>query len=162
MKTIEIEVAIANHFDPIVNLIVPNVSWGFHIHECDLLIISKSGFLTEVEIKVSKADLIKDKQKLHNHSDRRIKHLYFAIPFELIKYKDLIPDRAGILAVVRQHIIYRSYSGDNKISQSSYYRAYEIRPAKKNKTEPISDTDRYNIARLGTMRIWSLKKKLLV
>ena len=63
MKTIEVEVAIMQHFDVRRNVIVPNVSWGIfrpgigQLHEIDLLVLSGSNYATEVEIKVTKADL---------------------------------------------------------------------------------------------------------
>lgn len=41
------------------NTVVPNAYWGLGLTwEADLLVISKAGYLTEVEIKVSKADLL--------------------------------------------------------------------------------------------------------
>lgn len=48
----QIELAIAQMFGIRNNIIVPNVSWGFFdTHEADLVIINKSNYLTEVEIK---------------------------------------------------------------------------------------------------------------
>ncbi len=41
-------------------IICPNISWGIGInHECDLFIVDKNNFVTEIEIKVSKSDLKK-------------------------------------------------------------------------------------------------------
>jgi len=40
MNSQDIEIAIANLFNPRKNLIIPRVSWGFAIHECDVLIVS--------------------------------------------------------------------------------------------------------------------------
>ena len=85
MKTIEVELAVAKYFNPRQNHDIPNVSWGFNIHECDLLILTKSKFLYEVEIKISRADLIKDKDKGHKHKHKKIRKLYFAIPENMIK-----------------------------------------------------------------------------
>jgi len=99
VKTIEMEIAVANHFNARQNLIVPNVSWGFCIHECDLLIVTKAGYLYEVEIKVSRGDLKNDMKKQHNHYDSRIKNLYFAIPKKLEKDIEFIPKEAGIMLV---------------------------------------------------------------
>lgn len=66
MKTIELEIAIMEYFGIRQNLIVPNVSWGMNgLHECDVLILSKAGYATEVEIKISKPDLLKDRDKKH-------------------------------------------------------------------------------------------------
>ena len=35
----EIELAIAKYFDIRKNIIIPNISYGFNIHECDLFIM---------------------------------------------------------------------------------------------------------------------------
>ena len=63
ITTIEIEVAIATLFDVRKHIIVPNISWGFTSHEMDIALITKSGFLKEIEIKISKSDFMKDFNK---------------------------------------------------------------------------------------------------
>ena len=45
------------------HLVVPNVSAGLHIHECDLISVTKGGYATEIEIKVSVSDTKKDLSK---------------------------------------------------------------------------------------------------
>jgi hypothetical protein len=130
------------------NLIVPNISWGLGLHECDLLICSKTSYCTEVEIKISKSDLIKDKEKSHGHNSDKIKFLYFAIPDylntdEIISH---IPERAGIL-VVRNN-------GKRLVVS-------KIREPQRNITAvKITNQERYEIARLGTMRIFGMKLKI--
>lgn len=79
---------------------IPNIYWP---HECDLLILKKSGYLTEVEIKRSLPDLKKDAQKHHQHISDQIRSLYFAIPSSLLPHSHLIPERAGILTYNDQH-----------------------------------------------------------
>ena len=143
LKTLDIEIAVANYINPRVNLIVPNISWGMSLHECDLLVITKAGYAWEIEIKVTKADLINDIKKRHGHHSPKIKNLYFAIPDYLTPYIERIPDRAGVLIVNKRH------------------RCKEIRRPKSNKNAyKFSDKERYNVARLGSMRIWGLKRKL--
>lgn len=148
MKTIEVELAVAKYFNPRQNLAIPNVSWGFNIHECDLLILTKSKFLYEVEIKISRADLIKDKDKGHKHKHKKIRKLYFAIPENMIKDIEHIPEHAGILTLhesKRHNIICKKY-----------------REARTNMTATaVSLEDSYKLARLGSLRIWTLKKKIL-
>jgi hypothetical protein len=140
----KIEIALSRKFDYRQNLIVPNVSWGLWLHECDLLIMSKSGYLTEIEIKVSTSDLKKDAQKRHGHHNEKIKKLYFAIPEKLLKHESFIPERAGI-------IIYNS--------ERDWCRFH--RNAKTNNTaKPLSVEDQYQLARLGALRIWGLKSKI--
>lgn len=54
MSEKEMQYAIANALGFRQNIIVPNVSWGAGLHECDLLVISKYNWATEIEIKISK------------------------------------------------------------------------------------------------------------
>jgi len=51
-------------FDGGLKIIVPNavMSWG----ECDLLTMTKAGYLREYEIKLSKADFLADRKKRHD------------------------------------------------------------------------------------------------
>jgi len=146
MKIIDIELAITKYFNSRQNIIVPNVSWGFNIHECDLLLMTPARYLYEIEIKTSKQDLIKDKEKKHGHYSPIIKKLYFAIPEKLKDCIGHIPDRAGVIIV-------------RKAPTYNYCR--EIRKAQINKQAlALTDNEAFQIARLGALRIWALKKKI--
>lgn len=149
LTSLDIELAVANHLNVRMNLIVPNVYWGFMDYECDLLVITKAGYAWEVEIKVSKADLIRDKEKYHNHNSDKIKLLYFAIPDYLLKHSEHIPDKAGIFVITQgEHdgkIVYYCQKKRNAIAKSNY---------------KLTEQEHYDIARLGALRIWGLKKKL--
>jgi len=142
LKALDIEIAVARHFNTRVNLIVPNISWGLFIHECDLLIITKNNYAYEVEIKVSKSDLIKDQKKKHSHNNEKIKKPYFAIPDYLLKYQEHIPEQAGIITVAENG------------------HCEKVREAKVRNEYKFTDEEKFNVARLGTMRIWNLKSKL--
>jgi len=112
MTTQQIEVAVARKFGARQNIIVPNVSWGMNIHECDLMIIRPSGFAVEVEIKTSMSDLKKDFLKKHKHESVMIKEFYYAFPKEMLeKGIKLIPEKAGI--IICENKIFR-YHYDNK------------------------------------------------
>lgn len=148
LKTVDIEIAVAEYMNPRQKLIVPNISWGMMLHECDLLVITGSGYAREIEIKVSKADLIKDKEKRHGHYSHKIKNLFFAIPDYLEKHKEHIPKRAGIITVSQN-----LYDGS--------LRCNTIREAENTSDYKFSYEEKYNVARLGAMRIWGLKKKVV-
>jgi len=145
IKTPEMESAIATHFGIRANLIVPNISWGLGIHECDLLVLTASGYATEVEIKVSRGDLIKDKEKSHGHHSKKLKYLYFAIPDYLEDDIEHIPERAGIL------IVAWNKDGD-------YLHVRKKREPKLQFKYKFTDKERFEVARLGSMRIWGLKR----
>ena len=59
-------------------LVIPNVSWGFLRYEADMLVVTKSKFCTEIEVKVSMADWKNDfeKRKFKIERDKRIKYQY--------------------------------------------------------------------------------------
>jgi len=143
----EIEIAIAKHFGFVKNHIVPNISYGLNIHECDMFIVSKSNYVTEVEIKISKADLKKDKTKSHGHEDERIKYFYYAIPEKIIPVEFAlanIPDRAGLIVV-------------NARGLCTTKREATVRKGAKK----LTDAEVYQVMRLGCMRQWTLKSNIV-
>ncbi len=142
LKSIDMEIAIMMEFDIRRNLIVPNVYWGMFRHECDLISITQAGYATEIEIKVTKSDLMKDLDKKHCHNDPKISYLFFAIPDYMKEHIEYIPDRAGIILV------------DQNLSCNI------IRPSKQQNKYKFTMEEKYQIARLGAMRILGLKKRL--
>lgn len=151
MTTLQMELRLANYFDYRRHIIVPNISWGMHIHECDLFVVSKSGYVTEVEIKISKGDLLNDLKKKHGHKNKMIKKLYFAIPEKLMPYIDSIPDHAGIIVVAEKQIYRDGFKRG----------VYIFREAIINKDcVGLDDKQIVKVLSLGAMRIWTLKKKI--
>lgn len=147
-KTTDIEICVAEYFHPRVNLVVPNVSWGLSLsHECDLLVLTKAGYAYEVEIKVSAADLKADLKKSHGHYSPKIKKLFFAIPECLLKYREFIPKDAGILVVWRTDELHG-------------WRVRKERDAIGFGNYKFSDSQKFQFARLGALRIFPLKRAL--
>lgn len=143
MKAKDIEIAVSKYFGPRKNIILPNISWGIGLkHECDLLIVTKSGYAYEVEIKVSRQDLLKDLKKPHKHEHFKLKKLFFAIPEYLKKDIESIPECAGILII------------------DENMRVELIRKAKTKGNYKFNETDFFNLARLGGLRVLNLNKKL--
>jgi len=154
VTTAEMEVAIAKYFGIRKHIIVPNLSWGFFSHECDLFLIRTSGFGFEVEIKRSKSDMLADFTKKHGHRDRgnRIVQLYYAFPEELLpKVEDLVPEECGILTVKK----YKSTGYEYRARASMHREAKRKTGAKR-----LTEKEQLKIARLGTLRIWTLKEKM--
>ena len=149
----EVEYAVARMFGTRQNLIVPNVSWGFSglRYEADMVVVNKTGYAKEIEIKVSKADLIKDGNKKHSHDCRKFKELYFAIPEILLQHRENIPKKAGIIVIKE---------GKNYNNEKYLYAEIERNP-ERNSAERLTQQEKYELARLGTLRIWNLKRKLL-
>ena len=154
ITTPEMETVLADHFNSRVNLVVPNVSWGFFsTHEADLLVMTKAGFLYEVEIKVSMSDLKRDAKKPHGHKSDKVKYLYFAVPDYLAeKALPFIPQRAGVLSVSS-----RSWRGWGGIKRH----VEQLREPQLNRSYKLNDSERFQIARLGALRIWPLKHQIV-
>jgi hypothetical protein len=136
------------------HIVVPNVYWGlgFH-HELDLLSISIPTHIgTEIEIKVSKGDIKRDKEKRHGHYDERIRHLFFAGPIELQEaFFEYAPPEAGIITV---------YYGEKEVYYHRKYQCVFRRNAKPRKGfRPFTDKEVFKLMQLGNMRYWSLFSK---
>lgn len=155
----DIECAVARYFNPRIHLIVPNISHGMNLHECDLLVMNGRNYGVEVEIKLTKADVKKDLQKGHGHNSNRIRRLFFAIPEYLNKPDviELIPERAGIFVIKpKEKIEYPTYDG-----MSCYWKKPKcvvVRNAKINKAaRPFTDAERVEMGRLGMLRYWNIR-----
>lgn len=148
LSYLDIELAIAKHYDTRQHIIVPNCYINFGTsadHECDLIIIKRSGYAEEIEIKMSKSDFKADFKKKHGHVDERLQHLYYAMPFEIYEQcKELIPEYAGVFTIA-------------KYEDRAFARC--VKSAPKKDCRKLSTEEQLKIARLGVMRIWNLKQK---
>lgn len=153
MKTIDVEVAMMQKIGVRANIVVPNVFWGMDLpYEADLVSLSPNNYATEIEIKVSRGDLLKDKKKKHKHDSNLFKYLYFAVPIEL---KELAlsecPKTAGIYTVK-----------EVKANWGSYVNVDRVRSAIINRNcVKWSPEQRCKLASLGCMRILAFKESHL-
>lgn len=148
MKSSTIEETLVGYSGPFSYqkwLVVPNVSYGLNLHECDVLALTRSGYAHEIEIKVSKADLKKDLLKPHGHRSQKIKCLWFCGPAELKEaFEEICPERAGIILIHEPRT-----TGGN-------HRAVIHRKALPNTSaRKFTAEERLKMAELGTMRYWS-------
>ena len=144
----DIALRVAEYFSPRRNHIVPNVSWGMGFsNEIDVLIVSPAGIAREVEVKTSKSDLKADGKKGGYrgapHNSPRISYVYFALPDYLRDSWEFVPDFAGILEI-----------------DARTMKCTEARPAKKRNDYRWSKDEIFKLLRLGTMRIWPLRRSL--
>lgn len=132
------------------NLYVPNVSWGFFTeHEADLVKVSRAGFLTEYEIKRSWSDFVADFKKRSYHSDDRISEFYYVVPVVMAKAAAKFIDESDM----------RFYSpGIYSFSEGPGWLTLQ-RKCNRPKGAKMYVEDMYEIARLGTLRYWSLRRK---
>jgi len=144
--TKEIEIAVAEFFGVRKNVIVSNVFWGMFPYELDLCILNKGFYATEVEIKISKSDLKADSKKWHRHDQNYnyIKYLWFAMPEKMKGCEDMVPQNAGIFFVSKNGFV------------NIFRKPISNKLAKKWDMEKA-----FKLGRLGSMRTWDLKWKLL-
>lgn len=154
-KTLDMEIAISRFFGIRQNTIVPNLFWGMFDYELDLCVLSKAGYATEVEIKSTRTDLIKDKLKPHGHHNEMIKYLYFALPYHLLKDVEHVPERAGIL-IVR----YQEAWELHPFKRDAFWSCTRFREPEMNYNRQWTDCERAKMLRLAAMRIWTLKRQL--
>lgn len=62
------------------DIAIPNVSWSLLDYEADLLIVNKTGYVSEFEIKRSFEDLKHDFKKNKYHSSELIYKFYYVLP----------------------------------------------------------------------------------
>ena len=169
MKTIDVEVALMRHYNIREKLIVPNVSdWSFLVKfEADLLVLTKSRYATAIEIKVTKSDLKADLKKSHIKEIEGVyntltpnmkrwysplKHFYYAVPENLMQDAlNQIPPFCGLF-IVKSTML---KSGIN------YHYVEQVKDPKTLYKNQWTEEQRYQLARLGTMRILRLKEKLV-
>jgi hypothetical protein len=148
MRTADIELVLAHHFDYRRNVIIPNVFWGMGLYyEADVVVLMHSDYAYEVEIKVSASDLVRDAKKRHHHDSNLFRETWFAVP-EKLSTHSAIPENAGILAII----------GDK---ESGFY-VKTIKRGRVNKMAKKWTTEqKLKLMSLGILRIWTLKEKLL-
>lgn len=147
-----------------VNLCVPNVSFGFfNTHEADLVVVSKAGYLTEYEIKRTWQDFLHDFKKDTNHFENKVCRLYYVVPTFLAE---------RCIEYLKQHawpspynnvmlgydcpvglITYNEEGGMKEWLCAPYLNIYTQRKLQNYK---LTDEQIFNLARLGSMRYWTM------
>jgi hypothetical protein len=152
ISTLEMEVALMTYIGIRSNLVVPNVSWGMGLHECDILVLTRSNYAREIEIKISASDFKNDLNKSHGHKHPKIKSLVYAVPKKLENFaRTHLPTGAGLWVVCRDFT-------NNEISHRVYVR---VKPEINKNCQKWSTIERNELARLGALRILGLKRKVL-
>ena len=159
----EIEVALAKlpEFDFRKNIVAYNINgisdrlpiW----HECDMLVCSKSGYLTEIEIKRSWSDFLADFKKKHKHeSEGLIKYFYYCLPsyFELEKTYKILEENDILYSGIYFYDDYLNFQFHAAKIRDDYY-ANRSMICKK-----LFIEQQLEIARLASMRVIGLKEKL--
>lgn len=108
------------------------------MYEADIVYITKSNYLVEVEIKVDINDFRNDFKKKIYHSSSLVSSLYYAFPEELYKkYKDETHDKtAGIAGIITV----------------SYGCKVKSKAPKRKEVAPLTDTQIKDFMRIGCMK----------
>lgn len=165
MTTSEMEYAVSRMFDVRTHLIVPNISWGLLNYEADVLVVRiATGYCLEFEIKRSFSDYVQDfnkhkwqKARLSDWKTglhKQIKEFYYVFPNTLWeKRRDAIeavlPDFAGVIICTKDQ------------PYNFAYATTVVNCTVNSLAVPLKSKVMFNVARLGTMRIWNLKRELI-
>lgn len=142
------------------DIIVPNLSWSILPYEADLIGISRSGQVTEVEIKRSLADLRADYKKGHRHDASCVTYFFYCVPEKLVeKAKIVILENEQKRCVVPisekdcPALLY--YNEKGQIFHTDFGKA------KRYGYHQTSSDDRENAGRMASLRYWDLLDKTI-
>ena len=155
----QIEMALAKHdkFNFIRNVVAFNVDGFGSIglwHECDMLVLSKSGYLTEIEIKRSFADFKNDFKKKHHHANSKlIKYFYYCVPKSILE------------KAINYFIDNGKYAVDGFITYDEYlwleFHSVDNFMKMKREFRKLTLEEKFQVARFGAMRSVGLKEKII-
>lgn len=157
----EIEVALAHDdkFNFVRNVISFNVNgWGGNLplfHEADMIVLSKSGYLTEVEIKRSFADFKNDFKKDHQHANSKlVKNFYYCVPIDIVE---------KCIAYFEENGRFEATGFCAYCDEDNLIRFYNVNNTGKEKREfrKLTPDEMFQVARYGAMRNVTLKKKTI-
>lgn len=153
----ELSIARSEQFNYVQKLVVFNVHGSSGIlpiyHECDVLVCSKAGYLTEIEIKRSYTDFIKDFSKKHNHYSKYIKNFYYCVPEKIYeKVYDFLKN-------YENQDDWRTKAGIIIIHENNYL-GIKVMPNENRKAMKLNMEQILYLARLGSMRVIGLKDKV--
>lgn len=155
----EIEVALAKtpDYSFVKNIVAFNVNGlGKSLliqHECDMLVLSRSGYLTEIEIKRSWEDFKADFKKKHNHESMGIiKNFYYCVPISILdKVMAYLADKErsfNCIITYDESLIIRHHM----VKVGKYAPNFEYRK--------LFLEEQLQVARFGAMRAIRLKEKI--
>jgi hypothetical protein len=131
-----------------VNLIVPGITAMMELmdFEVDMFVLTKSDLGYGFEIKVTRADLLRELKKIHYFKReyyRKFRFFFYVVPAKLEELAhEIVPEFCGIWVVDDQRKM-KLVRKPTVLSRNRW-----------------TAGERYEIARLGAMRIYNLKRKI--
>lgn len=155
------------------DIVIPNFFFGFY--ECDLFQLSKTGYVTEYEIKVSRADFFNDFKKNGGAKHKpyasnqilshRPNRFVFVVPEGMVKEEE-VPDYAGLLYFKKDYNWFDYKKGGKLLHKTKYTDfqtiAYTLAArcqSQKNKIEEIRDTEWEKEMRAKEREVEDIHKK---
>jgi hypothetical protein len=140
----ELELVAIEYFWNRTSTYVPNLHCGDFPFEMDIAWMTAKGYMSEIEIKIDKSDVYRDKtkEKWKRYPKHLIRETWFVIPGKLIPVVGHIPEFAGIIVV----------------DEEGY--ANEFRKAHVNKCHKMTRALQLKVAKLGAARLWNLKQTI--
>lgn len=134
------------------DIMVPNLSWGLLPYEADFVIVSKSGYMTEIEIKRSWEDFKADFKKDHKHDDERVYKFAYCVPESICEkvvtyIREQNPDMPDYMLPA---VIYYS---ENMWIGGSELKCFDNFNAQKRRRLFLEEM--LTVARLGQLRYWA-------
>lgn len=149
------------------DIMIPNLSWGLLPYEADFVVVSKSGYLTEVEIKRSWEDFKADFKKNHNHDAEQVYYFYYCVPVSIIsKVKEFLMEKYGErYSLCAPAVLWYDESGNVRVAVDDNQRCFGMHYASSIspnvKHRKLFLEEQLTVARLGQLRYWSLLEKHL-
>lgn len=149
------------------DIVVPNLSWSLLDYEADLVIVNKTGYMTEIEIKRSYADFVADFKKRHHHDSEVVCHFFYCVPKSIVgkveafltsykaEHDDF--DLPAVLTYDENGEIDRArdVNAPYTIDGTTYYPAFGSAYNKYGKRKLFLE-ERFIVARMGQLRFWKL------
>lgn len=157
----EIEVALCKtkEFNYTRNIVAFNVKGIgrllFIRHECDMLVLNSSGYLTEIEIKRSWSDFLADFKKKHQHGCDLIRYFYYCLPESMLEKAYDVLDKEGA-----KYTGIITYSEDLKIKFHGARKEGKYYFVQQHPNRKLFIEEKLQLARYGAMRVVGLKEKL--
>lgn len=128
---------LARHFAGSGNYVFPNVMLGGG--EMDLAVVTRSGYLWEIEVKLTLADWKRDAHKSKWGRDRDVvSRFFYAVPTKIIDQEpEFVPEGTGLLELL----------------DSGYIR--ERRTARRRSSPKVNDQQRLRLFRSTHHRFWT-------
>lgn len=154
VKQIEYALYSSDVFDKKTYIMVPNISYGLLSYEADFIAMSKTGYITEVEIKRSLSDFKADFKKKHLHNDPLVYYFYYCIPEKILqKATEFLMEKYGSPYKCPAILYYDETGFIHKLPKFGYTGFYRNMYARKLFLE-----EQLKLARLGCFRYWSIQE----